>query len=149
MSRGHHRAFIAGLIALALALVLAERAAPAAAGPGIRSVAVLPVENLSGTAVDAEGVRQRLIGSLTARGITVLGDDDLEQGMRRHRMRYTAGIDAGAAEWLKQEAGVDGVVLASLELSSAEIPPKVALIVRLVSTQSVPAVVWAPCSTER
>ena len=38
--------------------------------------------------------------------------------MTRHRVRYAAGIDAATAEALQQETGVDGVVIASVELSS-------------------------------
>ena len=63
--------------------------------------------------------------------------------MTRHRVRYAAGIDAATAEALRQETGVDGVVIASVELSSDAVPPKVALIVRLVSIQAAPTVVWA------
>lgn len=132
---------IAGL-SLLLPL-LAAAGARAAPGPAVSAVAVFPVENLSGGAVHLDGVRQFLIDSLTSRGITVLGDDRLDDFMRRHRVRYAAGVDSATAESLKRETGVGGIVFASVEFSSDDIPPKVALVARLVSTEATPVVEWA------
>jgi hypothetical protein len=113
------------------------------AGGRMARLAVFPTENLSGASVPAEEVRQFLVDRLTSAGFGVLGSAALEDFMTRHRVRYAAGIDAPTAEWLRQETGVEGVVVASVELSSTAVPPKVALIVRLVSVKAAPEVVWA------
>lgn len=109
----------------------------------ITAVAVFPVENLSGGSVPADQVRRFLIERLTAAGIRVLEDDALDEFIARHRVRYAAGIDAATAELLRQDTGVGGVVIASVEMSSEAVPPKIALHARLVSIRSAPAVVWA------
>ena len=129
--------------AVVLALLLAGAAGMVSARERMASVAVFPVENLSGGSIPAEQIRQVLIDRLATGGISVLGDRALEEFMTRHRVRYTAGIDAATAESLRRETGVDGVVIASVELSNDAVPPKVALIVRLVSVEAAPAVVWA------
>jgi hypothetical protein len=126
-----------------LVLLLGAGAAPASAGERPGKIAVFPVENLSGGSAPLTEIRQFLVDSLAAQGVAVLGDDALDAFMARHRVRYTAGIDAATAESLRQETGVDGVLVASLELSSDLPPPKVALVARLVSITSVPSVVWA------
>ena len=141
MSRPIRRStlFVAVLVAAAL---LGRPPAGHAAEP-MTQVAVFPVENLSGSTVPSEDVRAFLIGRLASDGIRVLHDAALDQFMTRHRVRYAAGIDAQTAESLRSETGVEGVVIASFELSSATVPPKVALIVRLVSIRATPTVVWA------
>ena len=129
--------------AVVLALLLAGAAGMVSARERMASVAVFPVENLSGGSIPADAIRQALIDRLATGGISVLGDRALEEFMTRHRVRYTAGIDAATAESLRRETGVDGVVIASVELSNDAVPPKVAVIVRLVSVGAAPAVVWA------
>ena len=124
-------------------LLLGAGAAPASAGERPAKIAVFPVENLSGGSAPLDQVRRFLIDSLVGQGVAVLGDDELDAFMTRHRIRYTAGIDADAAESLRKETGVDGVVIASFELFSDLAPPKIALTARLVSIAAVPVVVWA------
>jgi TolB-like protein len=126
-----------------LALLLGAGGKMVSASERIMAVAVFPVENLSGGSVPSSEVRQFLIDRLAAAGIRVLEDAALDAFMTRHRVRYAAGIDAPTAESLRQEAGVDGVLIASIELSSEAVPPKIALHVRLISIKSAPAVVWA------
>ena len=134
-----------GLLAAAALLVLLAAAGmgTASARGRMATVAVFPVENLSGGGAPVGDIRQFVIERLSSAGVAVLGDEALESFMARHRVRYTAGIDAATAELLKREEGVDGVVFASLELFSELAPPKVALTVRLVSIAAAPVVVWA------
>lgn len=106
-------------------------------------IAVFPVENLSVGSIPGEEIRRVLSGRLGASGFAVLDAGELEAFMSRHRVRYAAGIDAETAAALRRETGVDGVVIASVDLFSAAVPPKVALTVRLVSVRETPAVVWA------
>jgi len=129
---------------MALACLLsAAGAAGALAGQRPANVAVFPVENLSGGSVPADETRQFVMDTLAGAGVRVLSVADLDAFMTRHRVRYAAGIDAATAEALRKEAGVDGALFVSVELSSEAVPPKVALIARLVSLEGTPLVVWA------
>ena len=126
-----------------LLVILLAPGAVASAAERMSAIAVFPVENLSGGGIPAEDVRQFLIDGLLSEGVRVLRGDALEEFMARHRVRYAAGIDASTAEALRQETGVQGVVFASVELSSDAFPPKVALVARLVSIEAAPTVIWA------
>ncbi len=66
---------------------------PADAGLKNALVAVLPIENLSGTSRRLKEIRREYIEKLKARGIAVLGDDVLDGFMAKHRVRFTGGID--------------------------------------------------------
>ena len=107
------------------------------------TIAVFPVENLSGSSLPAGDVRQSLVRAVTSAGVRVLDDNAVDAFMTRHRIRYAAGVDVEAGRLLRQENGVDGVLVTSFELSDGAVPPKIALIVRLVSLQADPVVVWA------
>jgi TolB-like protein len=106
------------------------------------SIAVFPVENLSGTSAPLKTVRESLIHQLKLQGFTVLDDQTLEGFMGKHRVRYTAGIDATTAQALGQETAAEGVLITSLELYSDAVPPKAALTSRLVSTGVDPRILW-------
>jgi TolB-like protein len=106
-------------------------------------VAIFPVENLSGEVIPADGIRQVLGDRLTQAGVRVLGTDDLEAFLKRHRVRYAAGLDTQTAGLLRQETGVDGAVIVSVGLSSETYPPKAAMLARLVSVEGPPAVAWS------
>ena len=106
------------------------------------SIAVFPFENLSGTAVPLGSLRTSLTEELTRRGLHLLDEGTLERFMARHRVRYTAGIDEEIARALKQEIGVEGVLLTSLEFYDEGTVPKIALTSRLVSTGDAPAILW-------
>jgi len=129
--------------AAVLATALGAAAGTASQGAGIAAVAVFPVENLSGGGIPADQVRKALIDRLTAAGVRVLDDGALEGFIARHRIRYTAGIDVSAAASLRKETGVDGVLIASVDLSLASVPPKFGMAARLVSVASTPVVAWA------
>ncbi len=126
-----------------LALLGSSGMQRASARERIAAVAVFPVENLSSGSIPGAQIKQSLIDKFSAEGVRILGDDALEAFMARHRIRYGAGVDAATAQLLRQETGVDGIVIASVELSSSAVPPKVALFVRLVSIATTPVVVWA------
>lgn len=115
----------------------------ASAGEPFAAVAVFPIENLTDGAIPAGAVMQVLRERFAAEGVAVLDAQALEAFMARHRVRYAAGIDEATAELLRQETGVDGVVIASVAFTSAMVPPKVALFARLVSIKATPVVVWA------
>lgn len=106
------------------------------------SVAVFPVENLSGTMAPLRDIRELYISRLKGRGFHVLEEETLEKFMARNRIRYTGGINKAVAQGFKNETGVGGVLVTSLELYSEANPPKIALTSRLVSTGDNPVILW-------
>ena len=126
-----------------LVLLLGSGATASSASERIETVAVFPVENLSGRGIPAAEVRQFLIDRFTAQGVRVLEDQALDAFIARHRVRYGAGIDTATADLLRQETGVEGVVIASVEFSSEDAPAKFALVARLISIKATPVLVWA------
>jgi TolB-like protein len=107
------------------------------------SIAVFPIENLTGTRAPLREIRESLINLLRARGLDVLEDETLEKVMARNRIRYTGGIDDATAQAFGRETSAKGVFIASLEVYSEANPPKMALISRLISTGDSPTILWA------
>lgn len=118
------------------------RTADRVRAPGTPLIAVFPVENLSGRQAPLEDIREVLSARLRMSGLGVLDDAALENIVTKHRVRYTAGLERGFARALAEEAGVDAIVIPSLELYDEATPPRVALFARLVSTGNAPAVRW-------
>jgi len=134
------------LSGLALCFCLAAcggfRQQPAPRGAPVASIAVSPLENLSGSAVPLKSIKTSLSEELRQRGLHLLEEDTLERFMAKHRVRYTAGIDEEIAHALKEETGVEGALLTSIELYSEGVVPKIALTSRLVSTGDAPTILW-------
>jgi len=106
------------------------------------SIAVFPVENLSGTMAPLRDIRELYISQLKRQGLPILDEETLEKFMTRNRIRYTGGINKAVAQGFKNETGVGGVLVTSLELYSEVNPPKIALTSRLVSTGDNPVILW-------
>lgn len=106
------------------------------------SIAVFPVENLSGTMAPLRDIRGLCISQLKKRGFPILEEEALEKFMERNRIRYTGGINKAVAQAFKNETGVGGVLITSLELYNEVNPPKIALTSRLVSTGDDPIILW-------
>lgn len=104
-------------------------------------IAVFPVENLSGGKAPLKDLRQVLEDQLKAKGFQVLPETALNQFMARHRIRYVGGLDEEASQRFAEE-GVTGVIVSSLEYFADNIPPKIALTARLVSTGNEPRILW-------
>ncbi|OGP95342.1 MAG: hypothetical protein A2157_10220 [Deltaproteobacteria bacterium RBG_16_47_11] len=105
-------------------------------------IAIFPVENLSGTVAPLKEIRQALTEKLSKQGFQVLGEENLEKFMAKHRIRYVAGLDREIARAFKEEIGIEGVLITSLEFYSETNPPKVALTSRLISTGEAPSILW-------
>lgn len=105
-------------------------------------IAVLPLENLSGTSAPVAEIRRGLLASLAGTGLQIIDEGALNQFMGKHRIRYTGGIDNDTSQALKRELGADGVLITSLELYDEGAPPKIALISRLVSSGEKPEINW-------
>ena len=111
-------------------------------------IAVLPIVNMSGKAAPLKGIRLALIQRVLRAGGRVLEDDGLERFMARHRVRYTGGIDTATAQALKDEAGIDAVLVTSLERYVDAGIPAIALTTRLVSTENMPPrILWMESSS--
>ena len=106
------------------------------------NIAIFPVENLSANRAPLKEIKQGFAERLTKQGFHVLDEGALEKFMEKHRIRYVGGIDRGIAKAFKEEIGIDGVLITSLELYSDAIPPKISIISRLVSTGASPFILW-------
>ena len=104
--------------------------------------AVLPVENLSDRKAPLGEIRDGLIRGLSAAGLRILDDEALEGFMRKHRIRDVGGLSALNGEQIREELGVDGVVISSLETWYESVPPRISLISRIVATGKEPEIVW-------
>jgi TolB-like protein len=115
--------------------VLIVRAVP-------RHIAVLPIVNVSGQPAPAKEMRQKLIEWLVAEGAEVLDDQSLEKFMARHRIRNVDGIDGDTARALREETGMDAVVVTILERYVDTDRPAIAMASRLVSAEETPIILW-------
>jgi hypothetical protein len=139
--------FLLALLAWLLCLVPAGTA-HAALGNTVSTtrdlkIAVLPVINLSGGAAPLKDIRNQLLDAAEKQGMKIMAEKDLEQFMARHRIRYTGGLDEATAQAFHDEAGVDMVLVTSLQQYSAPYPPKISLDARLLATGALPRIVWA------
>lgn len=116
-------------------------AEPSDGAQGLK-IAVFPIYNLSGSAAPLTTIRWMLAEELKDAEATFLEDDALRSVMAKYRVRYIGGLDQPTAQALRQEAGLDGVLITALELFSEVTPPKVALTSRLVSTGNPAEILW-------
>ncbi|MFB3885111.1 MAG: hypothetical protein ACE144_07765 [Thermodesulfobacteriota bacterium] len=105
-------------------------------------IVIYPVENLSGTKAPAQEIRDLVTEKLKRNGFNILGEEDLEKFMAKNRIRYTGGLDGTTAKAFREQIGVKGVLILSVELYSEEMPPKFSLIARLVSTGERSTILW-------
>jgi TolB-like protein len=138
----------AGILILVLLIlpvfVSAEEIGKKESLEGVRkfNIAIFPVENLSATRAPLKEIKQGFAERLTKQGFHVLDEGSLEKFMAKHRILYVGGIDREIAKAFKEEIGIDGVLITSLELYSDANPPKIAIISRLVSTGDSPSILW-------
>ncbi|MBI5576036.1 MAG: hypothetical protein HY896_06690 [Deltaproteobacteria bacterium] len=105
-------------------------------------IAVMPMENLSGTSVPLKGIEKSLKEGLRSKGFLLLDDDSMEKFMERHRVRYAGGLTEALGKDFLSETGTKAVLFVSLDQYDEAAPPKMALTARLVSTAGMPAVLW-------
>jgi hypothetical protein len=82
------------------------------------------------------------MNNLGQKDFEVVEEDLLRRFMAKKRIRYTGGLDRETAKALKDDLGVDGVLIVSVELYFEEFPPKIALISRLVTTGDKATISW-------
>jgi TolB-like protein len=105
-------------------------------------IAVMPVENQTATVVPLGEIRGALISNLKKQGMDVLDDATAERFMEKHRVRYTAGLDTETSQAWKDEVGVDGIFMSSVDLYSEIYPPRISILARLVATGPKPRILW-------
>jgi len=106
------------------------------------SIVVYPVENLSGTRAPIQEMRQLFTEKSKQVGFDIPGEEALEKFMEKNRIRYTGGLDRATSKAFREQMGIEGVLIISVEFYSEDMPPKIALISRLVSTGDEATVLW-------
>ena len=106
------------------------------------TIAVLPPENLSGARVPLDELREAMLAALKSAGLETLSEDALGGFMARHRMRYTGGLPSVLGQALEEETGVDAVLIATVEQHLDVIPPRLAIVARLVTTGGKGTILW-------
>ncbi len=105
-------------------------------------IVVFPVENLSGKPAPLKEIRQAVMQGLARQGAVVLDDKEMLQFMARHRVRYAGGVDTVTAKAWKEEAGMEAVLITSLDQYEVSDLPKIAVTCRLVTTGDMPHILW-------
>jgi TolB-like protein len=105
-------------------------------------IAVMPLENLTGTPIPVQEVRKSLIEAMKRKGFNLLAENVLEGFLERHRVRYTGGLNRELGKALREETGTNAVLFTSLELYDGSGMPKTALDARLVSTHEKSNILW-------
>lgn len=105
-------------------------------------IAVLPVTNYSGSPAPLKEIQQSFIDILGNAGVAVVDEAALDAVITQHRMRYLGGIDENTARAFRNDTGCGAVLITCLELYHNGIPPRIAMTVRLVSTEGTPSILW-------
>lgn len=113
-----------------------------AAGGGVHRLALLPIDNLSGSAAPLREMYSELSTELSARGLDFLDTAAVDALLARHRIRYTGGIDLPLASALRTDENVAAALVLNLELYDDSATPKLSIMARLVSTASPPEILW-------
>ncbi|SRR6266568_50699 len=115
--------------------------AVAPARPAFR-VALFPLQNLSGAAIPTRGLLVDLDRRLGAAGLEVVSGALVDRFLAAHRIRYTGGVDNEVARAAREDLGVEGILITSIELYGTSSPPRFAATMRLVSTDDEPRLLW-------
>lgn len=112
------------------------------AEPGARPrLLILPVDNLSGVAVPARELLAAMERTVRDR-VDVVSAEELEEFLRRHRLRYTGGIDAESALAARHELGANAVLVTTVTEFGQANPPRLGIAARLVSATAEPEILW-------
>lgn len=104
---------------------------------------ILPLENLSGVKAPVQMIDQALHDALARNNFQLLDREVLKELMKKYRMRYTGGINYRVSKALREEQGVQAVLVVSLDNYQESAPPKISLLARLVlCAEPQPEVLW-------
>ncbi|MBU1641009.1 MAG: hypothetical protein KKG53_11090 [Proteobacteria bacterium] len=105
-------------------------------------IAVLPLQNLSGAKAPLKKIQEHLESMVRQKGMRLVDEQLLGDFIKRHRLRYTAGIDSRLTLALQQETGADAVLFSTLELYSERGVPKISLTAWLDMCSAQPRIIW-------
>jgi hypothetical protein len=110
---------------------------------GLKSrIAIMPIENLSGSAAPTKKIREMLTDTLKKQGLDILGENVLADFMAKHRIRYIGGLTNDLGKVFLKETGTNAVLFSSLDLYTEAEFPKIALTLRLVQTGKATIILW-------
>jgi len=115
--------------------------APLDAGGHYR-LALFPIDNESGARAFARTLGEELRNVLSAAGMELVSDEELNRFLARHRIRYVSGVDQEVAKAARNDLGVKGILIPSVEQQDLAPVPRIELTMRLVSTDDEPQVLW-------
>lgn len=99
-------------------------------------IALLPIQNISGTKAPLVEIRQTIKNSLNAEGFSFVDAASFSEFIKKHRIRYTGGVDSKTAKYFKEETGAEAVFQTSLELYRDAQVPQISLTARLIGTDN-------------
>ncbi|WP_183363045.1 hypothetical protein [Geomonas limicola] len=91
-------------------------------------------------------LRKEWIVKLKELGLEVVSDAEMERVFVKHRIRYTGGVDTATAQAFRKDVEADAILVTSLE-SISDLPPKLSMMSRLVSTEEKPRIFWMNSAT--
>jgi len=98
----------------------------------LRLVAALPLRDLTGRPQDTGPLLEQLREGLEARGVAFVPEQEVEQALRRRRIRYTDSVSRGAGKALAEETGAEAILLGAVLERSAGPIPSLSVTARLV-----------------
>jgi len=107
-----------------------------------KRIAVLPVQNLSGSRAPIGTINQVLTDSIQKKGANLLEKKAMTSFIFRHRLRNTGSVNQNISRAFKEEENVDALLVTVLELYERSDSPKISLISRLVLTGDTPKIIW-------
>jgi TolB-like protein len=136
------RAFLALLLVSGCAPTDPQRTVVLETRPRTDIIAVLPVQNLTGGLAPLAQVADLVRSSLELSGFSLVGVDELEDFMRKHRVRHTGGLNGFISKAMREETGATAYLVTSLEAYDTRSPPRLSLFSRLVSSGERPEILW-------
>jgi TolB-like protein len=119
----------------ALAFTVCAGVACAARAEEAARLGLLPIENLTEAQVDTEGFRAALQEALLARGIATVHPQVIDDGLARHRVRFTGGLDEATGLVLREVAGVSAFLVTSIEMVDDSANPRFGVAARLLRVE--------------
>ena len=76
-------------------------------------------------------------------GLDILSERTAESSLGARRFRWVGGLDSAAAQGVREDLGVDAVMITAIEAYAPGPPPLLSISVRLVSVEAEPRILWA------
>jgi TolB-like protein len=103
---------------------------------------MFPVHDLAGAPEAAPLLTAALEAAFAQAGLEIVSELATEASLGKHRFRWVGGLDSAAARAVREDLGVDAVLLTAVEAYVPGPPPLLSLSVRLVSVADEPRILW-------